>query len=264
LGNSWWTLLTPPIKSRETATRAYLASTRQTLAAWAAVGIGLSAAWGMFPMVALPNLSINSSLLSLAAVTIVIRPVAYVFPRIDVVAAVSGNHSISAWHALIVFGMPQFFLSVAVYAVLSILAVEAPTLILVSILRRSRLGAESWASVALRSARIAGRGVAASSSAMLWAGLVALADAVVLVFLPLWFSDSATLATLLVAPMILGLYGGPCCWCVKAVACSHQIAEHLQRVRCVRCGYDLRGTPGDRCSECGMELPKPGLDPQDC
>jgi len=88
----------------------------------------------------------------------------------------------------------------------------------------------------------------------------------VLVFVPLWcalafvsypvlFRKVPSSVFFLLDMLFLPVWGLGCLWAIVfSVLCGLRIARHLRRIRCVSCGYDLKGTLGDRCSECGMDL----------
>jgi len=103
----------------------------------------------------------------------------------------------------------------------------------------------------------AAKATAVSTSPLLWAAIVSAPLMFGLVFV----SDPVLMSKLLSRPFLfpptipftvvaLGFL-----WTlVFSVLCGLRIARHLRRIRCISCGYDLKGTPGDRCSECGMDL----------
>jgi len=101
------------------------------------------------------------------------------------------------------------------------------------------------------------KATAVSTSPLLWAAVVSAP----LISGPLFVSDPVLITKLGSLPFLLFptlsfavLALGFLWTLVFSVLCGLRIARHLRRIRCVSCGYDLKGTLGDRCSECGMDL----------
>ena len=124
---------------------------------------------------------------------------------------------------------------------------------------RSRRRKRDWRGKPVSRSKIAVLALKAAAATMplcLW-----IMTAIGLLSLPLWFVVTSSLfannyVQWLYAAFLVILLVAFCAWPSLASArCGLRIVGHCFRVRCVSCGYDLQGTPGDRCSECGMVLP---------
>ena len=236
---SWWDSFRPPLRMSRTATYAHSASTGRALLSLAATGL-VFVALGVAFFTTLHWLIFNPPIWG---------PVR------------------SLWECFEEDAVDAFLMSAAFYAAATALLAVAGEATVWLTSRRLRRKAGRSALNALQKMTMGVKAAAASSPAVLWTG-VAFATPVMLV-VPItnppttapWYTTVVRSAPLYALPLVTG--AGLIWALVVATRCGTKTVDHAYRVRCVRCGYDLQGTPGDRCSECGMPLPPSGQDAGD-
>jgi hypothetical protein len=232
---SWWQSLTPPISVRKTATRACTSSDRN-----------LMTQCGATVLLSLCFMMTNTCLLEW-----------WTTPKHQRQGAL---WSFVARH--VVSSLPGAFLYYSACLIIPILL----ALIVIAVkLKRSMSGDCSPNSVATGRLRLAMKATAASVAVLFWTGLLMAASTWALMLsiryeavLAVDRQTPSLLAWMDVIWKIIGIvmYAVWLAWLpVMASLCGLRIIDHLRRLRCVACGYDLRGTSGTCCSECGMGLP---------
>ena len=228
---SWWSPLQPPLRVSRTATYAHAASTRRAVLSLVATGLTF-AALGVAFFTTVDWLFFNPFLW---------EPVRSFRECLEE----------QAFDALLACA--------AVYAaVVGVFALAAEAAVWVTS-RRLQRGGERPALSARQKTAMGVKAVAASSPVVLWTGIVLVALAMFGFLLgpppttAPWYTTVARSLPVYALPLVAGT--GLIWGLVVATRCATKTVDHAYRVRCVRCGYDLQGTPGNRCSECGMALP---------
>ncbi len=227
-GTTWWQAIRFPLRLEQTATYAHLATTRQAVLRCLVLALLMACA-----SIAIGEVKLRLLWAELARAGLFLNWEDWV-QRCVLVSVLED----CAWF-------------LGLFAV-----VTAATVCAIHIkLRRRRTRGEAQTAARAGKMDIAIKAAAASFPAFVWlatvVALLSIAGVILVpphlivkgyVFWPVFIGILGLLATAFLWPLIM------------SVRCGLRITDHLLRVRCVACGYDLRGTPGDRCSECGMAL----------
>ena len=245
-----------PLSRRRTATYAYQITCRRAAITWAAIGLISSAAWALVPVVALPCYSIDRGLSNQIAVLVLASFPHHVFPSPAVEDLIEAEHPIRMTDALVGFGLPLLLLALGLFLLLSAFSARATVGAARARRRKEDPTQHGWLRQLLDGFPLGFRAMAAAVPAYLWTSLLSASAMLTIFFLPESVSDELAfgypigLVFVQLVPLL-----GVVWWGAMSSSCKRRVADHMARARCVRCGYDLRGTSADRCSECGMPLP---------
>lgn len=251
---SLWETIIPPISLRRTATCAYRISLRRAFLSWFMTGITLGCVWATFAFIAVGKFSVSAGQPKHQLVVAALLP-AQIFPGSpNLTDKAFVDRSSSKERIIVDFCLPVFFYQLCTFVSLSALLTLVAIYPIAAQSRKGFNNPPARKAIISNSACVASKVVCSSSGAFLWPYLIAAGLGVLIESLPGRFEDIGVVryvpVILISSPMQLAVLW----WAVMAGLCGTRIVEHQQRARCINCGYDLRGTPGDRCSECGMEL----------
>lgn len=243
----YWRVLLPPISVSSRATRAHRMRPAQALLCWAVTGIVLSALWAGAGAAALEQQAAIACANLEAAIAGTSQPAG---PPLRVANA----FKLSSMMWYFAQGLPWML---AYYVLVSAVSWLMASAVVHYKFRRRRDNGRSSTALPTTVRTGVTKATAVSMSPVLWGVLVFAPFLFGLPFVwdPVVWSKLPSSLILSLAMLYLPVWGLGCLWAIVfSVLCGLRIARHLRRVRCVSCGYDLKGTLGDRCSECGMDL----------